>query len=487
MNLAVALVQLDAREDVTANIAAAVALAEEAAAGGARLVALPEYLQFRGTDDGFRASARPIPGPHTEPFAEVARRHDAWILIGSTAETSADPDRPYNTSALIAPDGSLAATYRKIHLFDVAVDQARRTPNRRGSRPATGSSAPMSTASAVGLSICYDLRFPELYRSLALAGASILTVPAAFTSAPAATTGRSCCGHAPSRTQRTCSRHRRSADRRASPPTAARWSSTRGARSSPRHPTSSGSSGRTSTSTGSPRSAARSRCWRTAGRPPTARAPDPPRLLGEPQVVEVAAGRRWRRHPTRHVRVPADGVRHRPHEATVDLVDGRLAVARDHERGDRDDAIVEVVAVAAGVAAVGVAPGRRRSPRRSGSARPARCPPIAGDTPGPTTSWSSPGSPGNCDGQREGRVVRGAQARGERARRCCCRPTRPSRSCPARSNRSSARRSSPRYGRHGDHRDRQQLAGRCSSRLAGDRGRGRVRRSTRSGRSTPSR
>ena len=87
MHLEVALVQLDAREDVARNIAAAVGLADEAAAAGARLVALPEYLQYRGADDGFRASARPIPGPHTDPFAEVARRHGAWILVGSTAET----------------------------------------------------------------------------------------------------------------------------------------------------------------------------------------------------------------------------------------------------------------------------------------------------------------------------------------------------------------------------------------------------------------
>ena len=122
MHLSVALVQLDATDDVATNIGAAVALADEAAAGGARLVALPEYLQYRGPDDGFRASARPIPGPHTEPFAEVARRRKAWILVGSTAETSGDPLRPYNTSALIAPDGTIAALYRKVHLFDIAVD-----------------------------------------------------------------------------------------------------------------------------------------------------------------------------------------------------------------------------------------------------------------------------------------------------------------------------------------------------------------------------
>jgi predicted amidohydrolase len=181
MRLPVALVQLDATDDVGSNIATAVALADEAAAGGARLVALPEYLQYRGPDDGFRASARPIPGPHTDPFAEVARRRATWILVGSTAETSGDPARPYNTSTLIAPDGSIAAIYRKIHLFDVAVDSgpsdtesARVTP---GDRLVTADVDGVS----LGLTICYDLRFPELYRALALAGAQILTVPANFT------------------------------------------------------------------------------------------------------------------------------------------------------------------------------------------------------------------------------------------------------------------------------------------------------------------
>jgi predicted amidohydrolase len=180
VHLPVALVQLDATDDVAANVARATALADEAAAGGARLVALPEYLQYRGSDDGFRASARPIPGPHTAPFAEVARRRGAWILVGSTAETSGDPVRPYNTSALIAPDGSLAATYRKIHLFDVDVD---RGPTDTESARVTAGDRIVTTpvdGIVLGLTICYDLRFPELYRSLALAGAQILAVPAAF-------------------------------------------------------------------------------------------------------------------------------------------------------------------------------------------------------------------------------------------------------------------------------------------------------------------
>ena len=181
MRLPVALVQLNASADVSANIAAAVALADEAAAGGARLVALPEYLQYRGPDDGFRASARPIPGPHTDPFADVARRHRAWILVGSIAETSADPDRPYNTSTLIAPDGSIAATYRKLHLFDVAVDDG--PSDTESARVSAGDRLVTADVDGVrlGFTICYDLRFPELYRELALAGAQVLTVPANFT------------------------------------------------------------------------------------------------------------------------------------------------------------------------------------------------------------------------------------------------------------------------------------------------------------------
>jgi predicted amidohydrolase len=179
--LPVALVQLDAGGDVERNVAAAADLADEAATGGARLVALPEYLQYRGTDDGYRVSARSIPGPWTEPFAEVARRRGAWILIGSLAESSADPRRPYNTSVLVAPDGTIAATYRKIHLFDVTVEAG--PVDRESDRVSPGDRAVVAVVDGirVGLSVCYDLRFPELYRALALAGAEVLTVPANFT------------------------------------------------------------------------------------------------------------------------------------------------------------------------------------------------------------------------------------------------------------------------------------------------------------------
>ena len=179
--LSVALVQLDAADDAERNVATAAELADEAAAGGARLVALPEYLQYRGDDDGYRASARPIPGPFTAAFSEIARRRDCWILAGSLAEASDDPARPYNTSALIAPSGDVVATYRKIHLFDVAVEAG--PADTESARVTPGETPVVADVDGVrlGLTICYDLRFAELYRALALLGAEVLTVPANFT------------------------------------------------------------------------------------------------------------------------------------------------------------------------------------------------------------------------------------------------------------------------------------------------------------------
>ena len=181
MRFPVALVQLDAGPDPETNVRRAAELADRAATDGARLVALPEYLQFRGPDDGFRASARPVPGPFTDPFADVARRHGTWVLVGSLAEASGDPDRPFNTSVLIRPDGEIAARYRKVHLFDVAVEAG--PVDTESARVTPGDELVTAEVEGVrlGLSICYDLRFPELYRGLALAGAQVLTVPANFT------------------------------------------------------------------------------------------------------------------------------------------------------------------------------------------------------------------------------------------------------------------------------------------------------------------
>jgi predicted amidohydrolase len=103
------------------------------------------------------------------------------VLAGSVAESSDDLDRPFNTSALIGPDGAVVAAYRKLHLFDIAVDAG--PADTESARVSAGDRAVVADVDGVrlGLSICYDLRFPELYRSLALAGAQILAVPAVFT------------------------------------------------------------------------------------------------------------------------------------------------------------------------------------------------------------------------------------------------------------------------------------------------------------------
>ena len=183
--LRVALVQLEARDDVDANIAHAVALAREAAVGS-DLVVLPEYVQYRGTPKGWRRSARPVPGPTTAPFVAVAREFGCWILAGTRAETSDDPLRPYNTAIVIDPSGALVARYRKVHLFDVAVEDGPQTTESSKVTPGDRLVAVDLAGTRLGLSVCYDLRFPELYRALALAGAEVLAVPSDFS----ARTGR---------------------------------------------------------------------------------------------------------------------------------------------------------------------------------------------------------------------------------------------------------------------------------------------------------
>ncbi|HEX5825928.1 MAG TPA: carbon-nitrogen hydrolase family protein [Candidatus Limnocylindrales bacterium] len=178
--LRLAIVQLNAGDDVAANIEKAVTMGAEAARG-ADLVVFPEYVQYRGTPDGFRASAAPVPGPTSAPFGALAHTMGAWVLGGSHAERSGDPDRPYNTAVLFDREGRLTARYRKLHLFDVRVDDG--PSDMESARVTPGDRAVVAPVEgvAVGFSICYDLRFPELYRALSLAGAEVLAVPAVFT------------------------------------------------------------------------------------------------------------------------------------------------------------------------------------------------------------------------------------------------------------------------------------------------------------------
>jgi predicted amidohydrolase len=174
----IALCQSNCGEDVRANEEQVFSLVEEAAAAGVDLIALPEVWPCQGSAPQMREAAEPLDGPRVARLAEAARRHRTWLHGGSVLELSGE--RVFNTSVLFDRDGELVATYRKIHLFDA--DPPGAVPSRESFLFTAGDQVVTAQTEfgRVGLSICYDLRFPELYRQLAVQGATILFVPAAF-------------------------------------------------------------------------------------------------------------------------------------------------------------------------------------------------------------------------------------------------------------------------------------------------------------------
>ena len=183
--LRVAAVQLTASGDKDANIATAGRLVEQAAAGGAQLVVLPEKWNLIDDERRQVAGGEPLDGPSLTAARGWAQAHGIALVAGSISEAAPGSDRVYNTSVLVQPDGSVTAVYRKLHLFDVAVG-GHTYRESDGAMPGTDIVVGQALGRRIGMSVCYDLRFPELYRALTVAGAQILTVPAAFT----ATTGK---------------------------------------------------------------------------------------------------------------------------------------------------------------------------------------------------------------------------------------------------------------------------------------------------------
>jgi predicted amidohydrolase len=175
----VAVCQLNPGEDVEKNVRAAEELLAEAADAGADLAGLPELFPYMGPSARHGEVAEPVPGPTGERLAEAARRHRMWVLGGSIYER--DGERIYNTSLLFDRQGRLAARYRKIHLFDV--DLPGQPPIRESATFTPGEELVTAEVEGwrVGMAICYDLRFPELFRMLAARGAEILLLPSAFT------------------------------------------------------------------------------------------------------------------------------------------------------------------------------------------------------------------------------------------------------------------------------------------------------------------
>lgn len=178
-----AAVQLSSQGDLEENLARVEQRIEEASRRGAQVVVLPENFAYFGDEEGKLHVAEDLDGggPIVGRLAAQARSRSLWIVAGGLPERSDDPGRPFNTCAVFAPDGSVAGRYRKMHLFDVDLSDG--SCYRESANTTAGQATVVADVAGLrlGLSVCYDLRFPELYRALSAHGAEALVVPAAFT------------------------------------------------------------------------------------------------------------------------------------------------------------------------------------------------------------------------------------------------------------------------------------------------------------------
>jgi deaminated glutathione amidase len=179
--LRAAVVQLNSTSDKARNLGAAESLVRAAAADGAELIALPEKWNLLAGGEELLAGAETLGGPSLTAARAWALDLGIHLLAGSVSEQG-PAGKAFNTSVLIGPDGEDVAVYRKIHMFDVDVDGVAYRESEHEEPGEEIVSAPLGDAT-IGLSVCYDLRFPELYRILAVRGARILAVPSAFTAA----------------------------------------------------------------------------------------------------------------------------------------------------------------------------------------------------------------------------------------------------------------------------------------------------------------
>ena len=175
-----AAVQLNSSNDKDRNLEVAERLVRAAAADGAELIVLPEKWNLLGSGDDLVAGAEPLDGRSLRAAAGWARELGVHLVAGSIAERVEGEERLFNTSVLIDPEGEQVAGYRKIHMFDVEVGGV---VYRESEREQSGEEIVVAPVGEVtlGLTVCYDLRFPELYRIIAVRGARVITVPSAFT------------------------------------------------------------------------------------------------------------------------------------------------------------------------------------------------------------------------------------------------------------------------------------------------------------------
>ena len=181
MKFIAAAIQMLASPDKDSNLREAEAKVREAAARGAKVAALPEVFNWRGDKKDEEKYAEPIPGPTADLMARLARDLGIYLLSGSVLEEIPGSSKAYNTSLLFDPKGNAIALYRKIHLFDVDIENGVTTIESETRQPGEEVVVAETEFCSMGLTICYDLRFPELYRALVVKGAQVIFVPSAFT------------------------------------------------------------------------------------------------------------------------------------------------------------------------------------------------------------------------------------------------------------------------------------------------------------------
>ncbi len=182
MRIRIAAVQMCSVPDRAVNLDAAERFIDQAASEGALFICLPENFSLLGSPDQKVAEAESADGgPTLEFLRQMGRRHEVFLIGGSIPLQTADPHRVSNTCFAIGPDGRVLARYDKLHLFDVSIDEANTYRESDHVAPGTEVVTFEAAGLTLGLSICFDIRFPELYRRMAGAGADVVFVPSAFT------------------------------------------------------------------------------------------------------------------------------------------------------------------------------------------------------------------------------------------------------------------------------------------------------------------